>query len=157
MYGSELIKYCKKDSFFHTEQSDIVFITIFYVAIVWQWYFIVHLFGNAPICASTVLECSRAAPNIQSMLYGTQGVTKRCRLSWLTNSVLWVGKGISFRKNSLVDVERAVQRARRSESPNFETFRNPGTVSIPGHVTGLLSPSRTTLCYFGLLRSGPVF
>ncbi len=95
------------------------------------FYCIVHLFGNAPICASTVLECSCcrihrsvAAPNIQSVLYGIQGVTRRCRLSWLTKSVLWVGKGISFRKNSIV--ERAVQTAMRIESPNFETFKDPG-------------------------------
>jgi hypothetical protein len=30
----------------------------FHVAIVWNWCFIVNLFGNAPICASTVLEGS---------------------------------------------------------------------------------------------------
>ncbi len=128
---------------------------VFYSAFVWK----------CTYRASTVLECSCcrihrsvAAPNIQSVLYGTQGVTKSCRLSWLTNSVLWVGKGISFRKNSLV--ERAVQRAKRSESPNhFETFKDPwhrfhsrtrnGSTYSPHH--------RQPCAIFGLLGSGPVF
>ncbi len=41
-------------------QSDVVFIKFqtFQIAFVWKGCFIVHLFGNAPMCASTVLECS---------------------------------------------------------------------------------------------------
>ncbi len=46
--------------FVHTEQSDVVVIKFqtFHVAVVWKGCFKLHLFGNAPICASTVLECS---------------------------------------------------------------------------------------------------
>jgi hypothetical protein len=57
MHGSELIKYCKKVYFFQTELSDVVFIND-HTLHVWKGWFIVNLFGNAPICASTVLECS---------------------------------------------------------------------------------------------------
>jgi hypothetical protein len=50
----------QKVSFFQTEQNDDVFIKFqtFHVPVVWKGCFIVHLFGNAPICASIVLECS---------------------------------------------------------------------------------------------------
>jgi hypothetical protein len=60
MHGSELIEYCQKVSFFQTKQNDVVFIRIksFHIAVLCKGYFIVHVFGNAPICASTVLECS---------------------------------------------------------------------------------------------------
>jgi hypothetical protein len=49
----------KKFVFFPTEQSDVVFINFqtFQVAVV-KRVFYSALFGNAPICASTVLECS---------------------------------------------------------------------------------------------------
>ncbi len=45
---------------FLTEQSDVVIIKFqtFHVAVVWKCCFIVHLFGNAPVFASIVLECS---------------------------------------------------------------------------------------------------
>jgi hypothetical protein len=50
----------KKFVFFMTEQSDVVFIKFqtFHVAVMCKGCFLVHLFINAPICASTVLECS---------------------------------------------------------------------------------------------------
>ncbi len=56
MHGSELI-ILKKVYFFQTEQNDVVFINFqnFHVR---KRCFMVHLFGNAPISASTVLECS---------------------------------------------------------------------------------------------------
>ncbi len=46
--------------FLFTGQGDVVFIKfqIFHLAVVWNGCFIIHLFGNAPICASTVLEYS---------------------------------------------------------------------------------------------------
>jgi hypothetical protein len=60
MNGSELISKCKKvfvvpDS---TEWCSFHKIPDFHVAIVWKGCFLVHFFGNAPIYASTVLECS---------------------------------------------------------------------------------------------------
>jgi len=48
-----------KKKFFQTEESDVVFLKFqtFHLAVVRTGYFIVHLFRNAPICASTALEC----------------------------------------------------------------------------------------------------
>jgi hypothetical protein len=57
MHGSELIYIVKKVYFCQTEQSDVVLIN-FQTFHVFKGCFIVHLFGSAPICASTVSECS---------------------------------------------------------------------------------------------------
>jgi hypothetical protein len=65
MHGSEYIKRCQK-VFFQTELSDVVFIKTrtFHFAVVWKGCFIVHLFGNATICASTVLDAVVAESTI---------------------------------------------------------------------------------------------
>jgi hypothetical protein len=55
MHGFELIYYCQKVSFFQKEQSDVVFIK-FQTFHAGKVCFIVPLFGNAPMCASIVLE-----------------------------------------------------------------------------------------------------
>ncbi len=58
--------------------SDVIFINFetFHIAIVWKGCFIVHLFGNAPICVSTVLECS----------------CSRIQNNWFTPKIFCAGK-----------------------------------------------------------------
>jgi hypothetical protein len=47
------MKLSKSLVFFRTEKSDVVYIKFqtIHVAVVWKGCFIVHLFGNVPICA----------------------------------------------------------------------------------------------------------